>query len=414
MKKIKIYELKNGLKLVFYLDNSKHCTIANLFVKFGGNNKKIILNNEEFNMIDGTAHFLEHLLIEHSIYGNALVEFEKNRANFNGITNRDYTEYYINSVYNFEEDLIKLINLVNKPNFCIKDIFETKPAVIKEIMMKKDNKYADLSNLSYECLFKNIKYPNTLGDINDIEKINYEYIKNCYDIFYNVKNQILFISGNFDINKIKKIIEQTYSEVNKEEINYKIINVHEPDEVVKKEGTIKKDIYTDFVSLNYKIDISHLNNKEQVKLSYYLECFLSYLFDSSSTIYNNLVKEKILDYDITYNYELVDKYMLVTIGATTNNYDKFVKEIKTAILKKELNKENFELKKKKNIIDIILREDSLSSTIAPFIDNIMTYNYFDIDTIENIEEQTFEDYKKIINNLDFSNYCVTKMLREES
>lgn len=413
MKKIKIYELKNGLKLVFYLDNSKHCAIANLFVKFGGNNKKIILNTEEFNMIDGTAHFLEHLLIEYSIYGNALIEFEKNRANFNGITNRDYTEYYINSVYNFEEDLIKLINLVNKPNFCVKDISETKPAVIKEIMMKKDNKYADLSKLSHECLFKNIKYPNTLGEINDIEKINYEYIKNCYDIFYNVKNQILFISGNFDINKIKKIIEQTYSKVNKKEINYKIINIDEPKEVVKKEGTIRKDIYTDFVSLNYKIDISHLNNKEQVKLSYYLECFLSYLFDGSSIIYNNLVKEKILDYDITYNYEFVDKYMLVTIGATTNNYDKFVKEIETAILKRELNEENFELKKKKNIIDIILREDSLSSTIAPFIDNIMTYNYFDIDTIENIEKQNFEDYKKIINNLDFSNYCVTKMLREK-
>ena len=279
--------------------------------------------------------------------------------------------------------------------------------------MKKDNKYADLSKLSHECLFKNIKYPNTLGEINDIEKINYEYIKNCYDIFYNVKNQILFISGNFDINKTKKIIEQTYSKVDKKEINYKIINIDEPNEVVKKEGTIRKDIYTDFVSLNYKIDISHLNNKEQVKLSYYLECFLSYLFDSSSIIYNNLVKEKILDYDITYNYEFVDKYMLVTIGATTNNYDKFVKEIETAILKKELNEEKFELKKKKNIIDIILREDSLSSTIAPFIDNIMIYNYFDIDTIENIEEQNFEDYKKIINNLDFSNYCVTKMIRKD-
>lgn len=413
MKKSKIYTLKNGLKLVFYQDTSKHCTIANLFVKFGGINKKVFFNDKEFNIIDGTAHFLEHLLIEHSPYGNALIEFEKNKARFNGFTNKDVTEFYIDSVYNFEEDLVKLINIVNKPSFNSKDIEETKPAIIKEIMMKKDNKYADLAKLDYECLFRNIKPANTLGEVIDIENMNYEYIKTCYDIFYNIKNQILFISGNFDMKKIKELVEKTYEEINKEEINYKVVNIDEPKEIVKKEGTIKKDVHTDFVRLTYKVDTSHLSNKEQVKLSFYLDYFLSYLFDSSSKIYSNLVKDKICDYSILYNYELVDKYTLVTIGTTTNNHDRFISEIEKAIISKELNKENFELKKKKTIIDIILREDSLSSTIGPFIDNIISYNYFNTDTIEDIEGQNFNDYQNIINSLDFSNYCITKMIREK-
>ena len=45
--KITKYTLDNGLKLILCSDNTKHCTIANLFVRFGGNNKNIIINGKE-------------------------------------------------------------------------------------------------------------------------------------------------------------------------------------------------------------------------------------------------------------------------------------------------------------------------------------------------------------------------------
>lgn len=413
MKKSKIYTLKNGLKLILYQDTTKHRALANLFVKFGGLNKKVLLDNNQFKIIDGTAHFLEHLLIEHSIYGNSLVEFEKNRTRSNGCTNKDVTEFYIDSVYNFEEELVKLVNIVNNPNFTKIDIEETKPAIIKEIMMKKDNKFIDLAKKDYECIFKNIKFPNTLGEVSDIENINYEYIKTCYNIFYQPKNQILFISGNFDINKIKKLVEKTYEENNRKQVKYEIENIEETEEIIKKEDYINKDTHLDYIRLNYKVDVSHLTNKDQVKLSFYLEYFLSYLFNASSKTYNDLVKEKVCDYDISYNYENIDKFLLITIGTYTNQHDKFIEKIKNAMKVKNLNEKNFELKKKKTIIDLILREDNLSSMIGPFIDNIISYNYYNIDTIEDIEKQNFIDYQKVINDLDFSNYCVTKILKED-
>ena len=91
--KITKYTLDNGLKLIFCNDNTKHCTIANLFVNFGGSNQKIIIDNEDVKIKNGMAHFMEHLLIEHSIYGNALNEFKKNHTFSNGMTDDLKTEY---------------------------------------------------------------------------------------------------------------------------------------------------------------------------------------------------------------------------------------------------------------------------------------------------------------------------------
>lgn len=54
------------------------------------------------------------------------------------------------------------------------------------------------------------------------------------------------------------------------------------------------------------------------------------------------------------------------------------------------------------------------SMINPFIDNILTYNYFDIDKISDIESQTYDDFNNMISKLDFSNYCIVEMLKEDT
>ena len=46
MKKKKIYKLKDGLKLVFYQDKTKHIALASLFVMFGGKNKKVLKQSD--------------------------------------------------------------------------------------------------------------------------------------------------------------------------------------------------------------------------------------------------------------------------------------------------------------------------------------------------------------------------------
>lgn len=409
--KITKYTLDNGLKLIFCNDNTKHCTIANLFVNFGGSNQKIIIDNEDIKIKNGMAHFMEHLLIEHSIYGNALNEFKKNHTFSNGMTDDLKTEYYINSVINFEDDLVKLINIVNNSKFTKENVEVTRGAIIKEKMMTKDNEFTELYKIGYECLFNNLKYPNVLGEINDIETISYDELKLCYDTFYSPNNQTLVVSGKFNEKKVKKLIEDTYNEINKKTISYKLPEIKESNEVKIKEKTIKKDIYIDYVRLNYKLDITHFTNIEQLKLGFYLDNFLSNLFDGSSKLYSELVEQQICMYNIDYSFEKIDNYYIVKIGTYTDKHDEFINKVVEAISKKELNKKDFEIRKSENIIDLILREDSLFSMIKPFFDNIFTFNYYELDKIEDVENQTFEDYKETLDKISFNQYCITKMIK---
>ena len=51
-------------------------------------------------------------------------------------------------------------------------------------------------------LLKNTNYKNNLGTIEDIRNIPYEEVRRCHELFYQPKNQMLIISGNFDIEEI--------------------------------------------------------------------------------------------------------------------------------------------------------------------------------------------------------------------
>lgn len=413
MSNTRVFKLKNGLKLVFYQDKSKHVTLASLFVKFGGKNRKVKIDNNVYDISSGTAHFLEHLLIEHSHIGNALLKFKDKHTFSNGYTTKDNTEFYINSVDNFEDDLVNLIKMVNCPCFDEESVLETKKAVIKEKMMSNDNKFNDFSKLEYECLFENINFPNILGEVEDIESLSYEKVKFCYDLFYQPSNQVLIISGNFNMNKIKKLVIDTYENIERDNIEFSNFSLEEKNEVVKEEGYVEKDVHTDFVNISYKVNISKYHCKDAIKLEYYLYYFLSYLFDGKSLIYNKLIDDKISLCNINYSVVFEDNFIIVKIATSTNNHLEFINRIVSAMEKKELNLEDFLLRKKQSIIDIVLREDTLSDTIIPFISNIIKFDYDYMDKISDVEEQSFDDYKKVIESLDFSNYVVTKMIRKK-
>lgn len=42
----------------------------------------------------------------------------------------------------------------------------------------------------------------------------------------------------------------------------------------------------------------------------------------------------------------------------------------------------------------------------------MTFGYDDIDKIEDIEAYTYEEYTHMIGQLDFSNYCITHIVKK--
>ena len=50
--------------------------------------------------------------------------------------------------------------------------------------------------------------------------------------------------------------------------------------------------------------------------------------------------------------------------------------------------------------------------VDPFIENIISYGYEELDTIEFINKLSFKEFKDIITNLNFSNYTITKLINK--
>lgn len=409
----KIYTLKNGLTIVFYQDNSKHSTYANLIVKYGAINNHFMYDNKNYFIKDGMSHFIEHLLIEHSKYGNVGEFFQNNYVYSNGATSYFKTNFYIKTNTNFEDNLEKLITMVNCPYFNKEDIEVTKIPIYEEIRKSKDNNFKSLNELQLKCLFKIIDFVSVLGEEENIKSFDYDLVRMCYNIFYQPKNQILAIAGKCDIEKIVDLVEKIYDDFENKKIVYQLQDYNEPNEIAKFSGSIYKNINENFIRMIYKINISGFTPYEGVKLSYYLNYFLNSNFNETSNAYRKLIDDKISVSSIGHDYIVFNGFLIIFIDTYTNKFEEFIELINDTIKNSVIPKETFELKKKKTIISLILREENFITMINPFMDNILTYNYYDIDKISDIEAQTYDDFSNMISKLDFSNYCIVKMLKDD-
>lgn len=412
MREVKITNLKNGLKLVLVRDTDVHSYHFDFYVNFGGLNQEVIIDNKKINIPCGCAHFLEHTLIEKSKYGNLVELFSKKDIKFNGITNYQRTAYYFSTMHNFKGSIKKLLVALHDKKFKNIDISLIKEPIIEELQGKKNEKFFKLSSLIFRNMFSSLPERNVIGTLNDINKIDYDILSLCHDIFYVPSNEVIFISGNFIIDDMIKNIESIYDNLSFKDIKYELPKIEEANKVKVKEDSFKTKTNKDYTKISYKIDISKLNSFEKVKLSFYISYLIDDNFSNRSNLNLNLLKNNITVYDLDCNDNYVDKYLVFEIGTFTNKKEEFVSIITDKINNLEFNEDKFLIYKNQTIINFLLRDDTLGSFINPFMDNILTFGYYDYDKISDIETLSFTEYKEMINQLDFSNYTINSFYKE--
>lgn len=412
MREVKITNLKNGLKLILVRDTDVHSYHFDFYVNFGGLNQEVIIDNKKVNIPCGVAHFLEHTLIEKSKYGNLVELFSKKDIKFNGITNYQRTTYYFSTMHNFKGSIKKLLVALHDKKFKNIDISLIKEPIIEELQGKKDEKFFKLSSLIFRNMFSSLPKRNVIGTLNDINKIDYDILLLCHDIFYVPSNEIIFISGNFIIDDMIKYIESIYDNLSFKDIKYELPKIEETNKVKVKEDSFKTKTNKDYTRISYKIDISKLTSFDKVKLSFYLSYLIDDNFSNRSNLNLNLLKNNITVYDLDCNNSYVDKYLVFEIGTYTYKKEEFVSIITDKINNLEFNEDKFLIHKNKTIINFLLRDDTLGAFINPFMDNILTFGYYDYDKLSDIEALSFTEYKEMINKLDFSNYTINSFYKE--
>lgn len=406
--------LENGMKIYLYKDSTKHSTFVNFITKYGGFYNDFKIDDKEYNIPNGMAHFIEHLLIETSKYGNLIHVLGEKQMSTNGVTYTDMTQFYFNAVENVEIGIETLIRAINEADFNQEDIEKTKGAIYQEVRMQRDNKFRVLNDVKMKNIFKKIPYINNLGDLNNVMNFSYEQVKLCYDAFYNPNNQIVVVAGNFDVEKVKKIIIDICSKYENNFNSVKLIDYNEPKEVDKKSDIVKMPTGKQFVDITYKIDISNLTYKDILKLDFYLGIFNRMNFGTTSSVYQKLFEEKVIVDSINSTYWILDNYYLLSVGAYTDEDDKFLKEIKKVFSGNFIfDKELFDLYCKQCKMNISIRPDSLSSMILPFIDNIVSFEYEYFDTVNDINDFSLKELEDYMNSFDFSNYTVIKIVNND-
>ena len=414
MNKIKKIILDNGLTIFCATDRTKHYFYASVITKFGGMTKGFSLNGVEYIIPEGLAHLMEHSLIDKSLYGNMFNYLNNKYVNFNGTTSKDKTTFYINTVENYEENLVDLIKMVNTPIFNDNDLEDIKKPIYEEIKRSKDNRFKNINDAIDKCMYKNILYTSNVGTEDSIKDIDANFLKLCHDIFYQPKNQIIVLCGNVDITKCKKIIEETYNSLNRKNIDYKLLEYDEPSEVNKREDTIIDNKNEELVVMEYKLDLKDFTPYEKVKLTFYVRHFLKYNFDDGSEIYNFMKDNKYAIYSINYDYHDFDKFMIISLSCFTKEVNIFKEKVLEIFEKLPYDLEEFNIWKKNSIVEIILRNENPNHILFPYMENLLLYGYDDFDKVSDIESFNIDEYLNLLRKIDFSQYAIVNRKNEEA
>ncbi len=405
--------LPNNVRLVLSEDKSKNQTYAEISVLYGGMTEKYKYQEKKKKITPGLAHLMEHYLVEHNLYGNMFDYLKDQYVEFNATTNAKKTCFFINTVFDFERHLEELIKIVNVPTFDADALEKTKKPIIEEIKRTADRPYVKFTKKMNDCTYHDCKFRETTGTIENVKSIKIEELEEVHNLFYQPENQVIFIAGNFDSKKIIKKITEIYESINRKKYEYEILDKKETAKVRRKKGHVKDSKFDDLITISFKIDLKKLTPKERVKLTFYLSHFLSYNFNDSSKVYQELTKEKDTIYSLSTSTSFFIKDIcFLDISMYGNNLKKFKRLVFDVIKNKYTNKELFDLWKKETLINIVVREGRCVSSGLAYLDNILTFDYFDVDKISDIEKFSIEDFKSTLDKLDFSNYCIVSQTKK--
>ena len=336
--KVYIEKLDNGLTIYLIpFENRKNYYIEYI-AKFGAAiNKFVPIEKKEYKKVPyGVAHFLEHKMFEQETGELPFEFFSKYGSDANAATGYKTTSYTVEGTNNIEENLDYLLTYVNSPYFTLENVDKEKNIIIEEINMYNDEPEGKIYRESSKAIFKNhpmrIDIGGTEKSVNSITK---EDLYDCYNLFYQPSNMMLFIGGNFNVDSVINVIKSNNALL-KNTINQqiKIKNVNEPSNVnisyknLKISGLIiPKFIYT------LKISIKNIPKSNLYKYVLAVSLLTNILYGSSSKFREEALKLGIMTF-FTISKAIVDEFLLVEFIAESKEPETLSKMVKDYFFQK--------------------------------------------------------------------------------
>lgn len=406
-------ELDNGLK-IFFMPKKDYLKKYAIFATNYGSNDNIFVpigENEEIEVPEGIAHFLEHKLFEEPD-GNIFNEFSKLGSFVNAYTNFTQTAYLFSCTDRFYENLQLLIKFVQNPYFTDENVNKEKGIIEQEIKMYEDNaNWKVFFNCLRGMYHKHPVKIDIAGTIESINKVDKETLYKCYNTFYNLKNMVVFLIGDINFDEAIEVIEKNTTKEDKETTaDIKRIFPEEPKTVAQKNVEESLTIAQPLFNIGFKdIDVGYDGDK-LVKKEISTNILLDMLFGDSSEFYQSLYDEGLINNTFGSQYIGSRDYGHSILGGESPNpkavLDKILKQIDT-IKKKGVSKEDFERIKKKHIgyhlMDFNSVEFIATNFVTYFFNNSSILSYLEL--LENLDFKDVED--RFLNHFTEENYTLS-------
>lgn len=342
---LQVYVLpKPGFQKIYATFSTKYGSIDNHFKVAG---------QEEIEVPDGIAHFLEHKMFEEP-EGDIFAKFASQGASANAFTSFDQTVYLFSATEKIKENLETLINFVQNPYFTDQNVDKEKGIIGQEIGMYRDNPdwrvYFGLIEAMYAVHPVRIDIAGTVESISTITK---ETLYTCYNAFYHPSNMLLFIVGGVDAEQVFAWVRE-----NQEKKNYQPqgdierIFQHEPKGVHEKRRTSKLPVSLPKCLFGFKETQVGYEGAERLRRDLATKLALDLLLGASSKLYQKLYDEELISDSFSHEYNSNPRYAFSAIGGDTKDPERLLEviteEIK-AVVQSGFREEDFERTRKKKI-----------------------------------------------------------------
>lgn len=388
----------NGLN-VYVLEKKNFSGInASFVVKYGSND--ICFKNgtqTEFKKYPlGIAHFLEHKMFDGNEKDIMMRKFSEKGADVNAFTSCNMTNYYFNTLENFDICMEYLCEMIYGLKLTDESVESEKLIIEQEINMYDDDPDSRAYKNLFSAMYSDHPIRNDVaGDVETIKLITRQDLEECYNSFYVNNNMFLFLIGDIYADHIQKLLNKIV--INKNNNNIIKADISRFDKIHKKYIEEKMDVNVPINILGFKDmfnETSYLNKiikGELINRMY---------FRATSDFYNKVYTEKIIDgdYSSEHSYEYdCGRFLFSGDGDKFKNFpDVFLDYFSKYDFSKD--KENFERIKKAiygNYVKMFNNTSSISNFAIRLIRN--DANLFDyLNELKSITlNDIVEDFKNI-------------------
>ncbi len=335
MLEYQLYKLKNELK-VLMIPNSKNkqfCIQVTINAGFKDSNEKYI----------EVPHFLEHMISDGSTKKYTNIEIKnlltKISNDENAETLPQYTKYYIHTVSQYQNTALDILyQQIVFPLFLNSEIKLQTNIIKQELQFLIDNNEEFAKSKMNEYLFDNHPISWESGKlkhrIRTLHLIKKKQLLDYYNKYYIPNNMLLTLVGNFDVNKMKQTINNTFGKMKfKKNIIKKTFDYYKTNIVPLK--LVKHNSKTVFVYYCFKYPSGNrLYNLYEKLISYVL------VSGTNSILHNMLRNNNGLVYNVDdelNEYDDNNQFYIIKTETSKKNVKKLLQLINKSINNLKLN-----------------------------------------------------------------------------